>query len=138
MKHDYTNETIQAAINAACIETHKKHRSDIGSNLVIDTNAMPGAWESETRARLIAAASQDVQTADEPMTQAMSQKQISGTSWQPAVGDTVRLKSGAGFTMVIDAVNGPMASCEWHDATGQPQSRSYPAACLTPAKEDAR
>jgi hypothetical protein len=52
MKHDHlTDEQIQSAIDAACRETHAKHRSDIGTNLVLDTKAMPGAWESEAHVR---------------------------------------------------------------------------------------
>jgi uncharacterized protein YodC (DUF2158 family) len=51
MKTNYTDEQIQAAIDAACRETHAKHHIDIGTNLVLDTKAMPGAWESEAHAR---------------------------------------------------------------------------------------
>lgn len=52
MKHNHTDEEIQAAVDGACKEIHAKHRLDIGSNLVLDTNAMPGAWESEKHPRL--------------------------------------------------------------------------------------
>jgi uncharacterized protein YodC (DUF2158 family) len=52
MKHDHlTDEQIQAAIDAACRETHAKHRIDIGTNLVLDTKAMPGTWKNEAHAR---------------------------------------------------------------------------------------
>jgi hypothetical protein len=51
MKTTHTDEQIQAAIDAACRETHAKHRIDIGTNLVLDTKAMPGTWKNEAHAR---------------------------------------------------------------------------------------
>lgn len=52
MKHEYTNTQLQAAIDGACLETHREHRGRVGSNLVIDTDDMPSVYAAEASARL--------------------------------------------------------------------------------------
>jgi uncharacterized protein YodC (DUF2158 family) len=58
-------------------------------------------------------------------------------AWQPAVGDTVRLKSG-GPVMVLrcfDRDDPVDVWCHWFDGA-KSCGESFPAACLTPAKEE--
>ncbi len=56
--------------------------------------------------------------------------------WTPAVGDTVRLKSGGPvMTVAADTGDDAQVMCAWHGGDGCPHSESYLAACLTPAKE---
>jgi len=52
--------------------------------------------------------------------------------WQPDVGDTVKLKSGGPVMTVLD--NNGLCYCTW-SVEGEMYSNSFPAACLTPAKE---
>ena len=52
MKHEYTDTELQSAIDEACLETHREHRGRVGSNLVIDTDAMPSVYAAEASARL--------------------------------------------------------------------------------------
>lgn len=52
MKHNYTDTQLQAAIDGACLETHREHWVKVGTNLVIDTDAMPSVYAAEASARL--------------------------------------------------------------------------------------
>ena len=52
MKTNYTDTELQAAIDEACLEVHREYRGKVGSNLVIDTDAMPSAYKAEGGARL--------------------------------------------------------------------------------------
>lgn len=52
MKHNYTDEQLQAAIDGACLEIRREHRGKVGTSLVIDTDDMPTAYKAESSARL--------------------------------------------------------------------------------------
>jgi uncharacterized protein YodC (DUF2158 family) len=162
MKTNYTDEQIQSAIDAACRETHAKHRIDIGTNLVLDTKAMPETWKNEARVRrdLLKFA---LARLPEPTPAAGIARscQFCGSTllwseergahcdgcdeydewlseqtppvWQPAVGDTVKLKSG-GPVMVAETVRRDNAFCRWFDMNGV-NGLHFQAACLVSAKE---
>lgn len=51
--------------------------------------------------------------------------------WTPAVGDTVRLKSG-GPVMTVAYKERKSIACNWIDSSGQCRANWFPAACLTP------
>jgi uncharacterized protein YodC (DUF2158 family) len=55
--------------------------------------------------------------------------------WTPAPGDVVRLKSGGPSMTVGDFTPEGGVICDWFNE-GECEARVFPAACLTPAKED--
>lgn len=55
--------------------------------------------------------------------------------WQPAVGDVVRLRSGGPAMTVLDPEENGEFWCAWF-AEETLLSQDFPAACLTPAKEE--
>jgi uncharacterized protein YodC (DUF2158 family) len=55
--------------------------------------------------------------------------------WTPAVGDTVRLKSGGPVMTVCCLTPEGATGCAWFDDGGCLDTKAFPAACLTPAKE---
>lgn len=52
--------------------------------------------------------------------------------WTPKVGHKVQLKGGS-FVMTVEQIDSDGIACEWHDANGAPQARTYKAATLQPA-----
>lgn len=54
--------------------------------------------------------------------------------WTPAVGDTVRLKSGGPVMTVMDAEEDGEFWCLWFDPCGNKEGMDFPTACLTPAQ----
>jgi uncharacterized protein YodC (DUF2158 family) len=155
MKHNYTDEQIQAAIDAACETTQKSYFADIGRSIIMTPTGFPKTWPEESPARLALAcellerlptpaASHDSQTAESDTFEAHAKFQAelesvwNGDSWTPKVGDVVRLKSG-GPVMTVAAfrLNGDVV-CRWFDVAN-PRVKDFEEATIEPAtKEDAR
>jgi uncharacterized protein YodC (DUF2158 family) len=146
------DDILQAAIDAACEETHTNHPRTCGQ-LVLVKEYFPSGWPNEKPARLALARgllarlpppadSQDSRPADQPLLQPEPEVFVNGAgnpvsppvpAWQPAVGDTVRLKSG-GPVMTLSTWIGDFVKCQWFD-NGTLKAGRFDPECLTPAKE---
>lgn len=77
------------------------------------------------------------QALDEGQPDLSGESEKQAQPWTPAVGDTVRLKSG-GPVMTVFALDGSNVWCRWNTWCRGPiwpviNGESFPAACLTPA-----
>lgn len=105
MKHDYTDEEIKEAEN----EAFRKKPIAKGHEWVkAFLDALPERQQAQAQ-------------------------QATAQPWTPAVGDTVRLKSG-GPVMTVTQVHADSTFCQWFDQNVGLSNQPFPAACLTPAK----
>jgi uncharacterized protein YodC (DUF2158 family) len=155
MKHHYTNEQIQAAVDAAFTKVNKCDTNLIGT-FISSEETHPVAWNSEAGARLHLA-SELLERLPEPTPAitTLAQDQIGLTSnqqaavdavlseelsktWTPKVGDSVQLKSG-GDVLTVTEYDADKNQWRCVGLTGGcPCYLCVPLACLKPAKEETK
>lgn len=135
MTHD--ENTLQAAIDAAFLTNGDNYSASL-----VTSKHRTIYWFDEAPARL--AVAKAFLAALPPAEQSAEIEKLKAEppaepilSWEPAVGDVVRLKSGGPHTTVKNFTPNGLTDCSWFDAGGQYHQTKIPTACLEPVRKEA-